>query len=774
MQVFLPFAGGCLLFHLSRFFPFSAATLFVLTAIGLAARRRGGAILPLLFVLAGLIYGLLRFSPAPDAADLAKRTVRLYGRFSPAVSPWNEGAPRDFLIERAVDEETGEEIGDLGDEEIDLFTPVEPDEDERYDLLVRTGPDRTRLNPGAGSRTVPYGSVVSAQATGEMPASVVGWFGEQRSRLGRRLFEQFPGETASLLAAVTIGERGSLGEDLREAFNRSGLAHMLSISGTHFGMFSVFLFGLILFLVKRLPYRLLLHLTMYVSPRQTAAILSLPFMVLYLGLSGGSIPAVRAFVMIGLFLVGLLAGRQGAWLNSLLFAAFLLVLWDPGVLLSLSFQLSFLAVLFIGFSIGKEENGGEGGFLGRILKRPAVITLAAAAGTAPLVAYYFHYLSIISPVANLLVTPLIGFGLIPLSLVSSFVFLVSGTFPFGGVIDVIAGAAVAIVRFAGGLPIAAVSVPSFPAIVLPLFYAGFIPFLIRRRKAFLLVPLLPVVIAVMLGGLKKEELSVTFLDVGQGDSSVVEFGDGSTMVIDTGPSGREAAAYLNQAGKRDIDALVLTHAHPDHTGGIEFLLRRFRVGEIWDNGRIVYPESMSFSGAHRRLERGDVIGKGLHSMLVLHPYPGFYTLSGDEYDEENDASLVLRLETKGMSVLFTGDVGKEALEDLSGLGRFLKSDVLKVPHHGSRSSAEEGFFAGANPSVGVVSVGRGNAFGHPSGEVLALLERAEVFRTDRDGAVKVSVRDGSVEVKRYRDSLLLPTTTFREERQNLMRLFATW
>ena len=147
-----------------------------------------------------------------------------------------------------------------------------------------------------------------------------------------------------------------MSDGMKDAFNSTGLAHVLSISGTHFGIFSVLLFGLFRLVIKFLPYSLLQRITLYVTPSQGAAALSLPFMLAYLALSGWSIPAVRSFIMISLFLIGLLIGRKRFWLNSLLFAAFVIVLWNPEALFSLSFQLSFLAVLFIGFSIDYEKD----------------------------------------------------------------------------------------------------------------------------------------------------------------------------------------------------------------------------------------------------------------------------------------------------------------------------------------------------------------------------------------------------------------------------------
>ena len=220
---------------------------------------------------------------------------------------------------------------------------------------------------------------------------------------------------------MTTGDTSYLSDELRDAFNSTGLVHILSISGTHFGMFSVMLFGLFGFLIKRLPYQYLQRLTIWLSPSQAAALLSIPFMIMYLGISGSSIPAVRSFIMISLFLFGLLIARKGFWLNSLLFAAVILVVWDPAVIENLSFQLSFIAVFFLGFSLEKKEAVDEvpepeekRGRIVRYIKEAVMLSAAATLGTAPLAAYYFHYVSLVSPLSNLVVVPLVGFVLIPL------------------------------------------------------------------------------------------------------------------------------------------------------------------------------------------------------------------------------------------------------------------------------------------------------------------------------------------------------------------------
>jgi competence protein ComEC len=607
---------------------------------------------------------------------------------------------------------------------------------------------------------------------------IFGIFDAFRESLHEYITGRFSGDSADFISAVTIGEV-HFDEGLKEAFNATGLAHILSISGTHFGLFSVVAFGFFVFLIKRLPYNFLQRLTIYLSPSQAAALLCFPLMVLYLGISGGSVPAVRSFVMIGLFLAGLLIGRKGFWVNSVLLAASALVLWDPEVLQSLSFQLSFIAVLFIGFAVERrDEEGPEEKKKSRIVSFVTTslrLTLAAAAGTAPLVAYSFHYLSVISPLSNLLVAPLIGFVVIPLALVSSFTYLAIGVYLFAPLVGIGTDLSLWFVRMTATVPFADIRFPSFPPAFVLIFYALCLVYLaFGRKKRLLILPFLPLLLYGIFAMFQAKVLSVTFLDIGQGDAAVVELPDGKTMVIDAGRTGHETAAYLKYLGKRTIDALVITHSHPDHAGGMDYLLRRLPVTEVWDNGRLEHDDEVVLSGKHRPLERGDVIEGKAYRIDVLHPYPEFYTLEGNDFVGENNDSLVLRMTGARHSFLFAGDVEDEAEEDLSHLAAWLKSDVLKVPHHGGKTSVHPGLLFDISPSIAVISAGRDNAFGHPSPEMIEELSNRSIYRTDLDGAIKVTERKNGLKVKTYKDFAFERADTPGKELSNLKRLFTRW
>lgn len=770
---FLWFLGGAALQRLSVFFPFVCLAVFACLTIMLILRK---SFLFLIAFGAAFAYAAFIMPPQDDEGRIPTGRLKAVGMFLPGSQQTASGEEMNtFFVEEACDEESSKELIDFHDERIVIFGETGADPEERYEVLLDLREAKEYRNPGARLRGRPSARIMEMTAAKERSGGLKNYFQGLRNRLNAFFMERFSGDTGGFLSAVTTGERAYLSEGLQRDFAVSGLAHLLSISGTHFGLFSLMIFGSVRVLISRLPHRLLLRLSLFLSPQHVAALATFPVMIFYLGLSGASIPAVRSFVMISLFLIGLLIGRRRAWLNALFFAGFLLVLTDPDVLFSLSFLLSFCAVLFIGFAVEDREHDNPGERkTARFLKSTLLITLAATAGTAPLVAYYFHAVSVVSPLANLAVAPLVGFIVVPSAVLASFVQLIAGLFPLSSFIGALTDAALAFVRFFARLPYADLPVAAFPPILLAAIYAGFLPFILKKDRRLLAIPVVPILLYALTGLFSQHRLSATFVDVGQGDSAVVELPDGKTLVVDAGMSGRQTADLLRLLGKRQIDALVLSHHHPDHSGGADYILKNFRVKELWRNSPSGEAGGHASPAVLRVLDRGDVFRGEGYTITCLHPYPGFYLLDGREDDEGNSESLVLSVAGRYATFLFAGDVQDEAEEDLTHLGPWLKSDVLKVPHHGSRTSGHGGFFSAVDPAVAVLSVGRGNSFGHPSEEVMALLAGSRVLRTDRDGAIKITEDADGLRVRTADDIAISSAHTFEDELLNLKRLWLKW
>ena len=858
MVYFLSFICGTSLFYVNRFFPFSSIFISLILILLLAfskfrkridchCEEQSDEAIPFLlrllrlrlamtrktlfhvFIIAiittsGFYYAKLRYIPALPLSHIAGETIEVRGVAN------SEAVPLDSESYQGV-AAFSQRIEIRGPEnlkELRLISNRVLFSDRMYHIKVQIPKDAYSLNPGSNHNLL-SGYAVEIKDAGSNPN---GFFKRLRTRLNDFMKRNFSSESSPFLMSIITGERSLLTKETRDAFNATGLAHILSISGAHFGLLLFILFRLFRFLVKALPYNMLVRLTLYLTPSQIAAILCIPFMIGYLGISDMSIPSIRSFIMITLFLFGLLIHRKGFWLNTLLFAAVVIILIQPDSILDLSFQLSFIAVLCIGMVAEQmdgrsaEQQGNRcdpqkvADFPGQkvaerleqfkrfkllpiaLLRYCATalkISLAASIGTAPLVAYYFHYFSLVSPITNLIITPVIGFVILPLSLVSSFVFLASGVFPLSSFIDAITIFVLDAIKYTAQWNFADIKIPAFPPVLLVMFYLGILVyvFLTFHPSAYRLssiaipvgIAILPIVFYAGIKLLEHRGISITYLDVGQGDSAVVELPDKRTLVIDTGRKGFQTGGFLKYRGIKNIDAIILSHGQSDHAGGIFHLLRNFNIQEVWDNGRLIYPQGFvellqrepcaphAEKGSPlriRKLQRGDVIEGSGYIITVLHPYDGFYTMHSKDSDGNND-SIVLRIQGHKNTFLFTGDIEKEAEEDLSHFGKYLKSNVLKVPHHGSRTSSSQVFVSAVSADIAVISVGRKNSYNHPHDEALDMLDGVKIFRTDKEGAIGIKeLPDGRLRIKTWKDLQFTEAKTVRDELMNFKKLFLVW
>jgi competence protein ComEC len=259
-------------------------------------------------------------------------------------------------------------------------------------------------------------------------------------------------------------------------------------------------------------------------------------------------------------------------------------------------------------------------------------------------------------------------------------------------------------------------------------------------------------------------LRVVFLDVGQGDATLVRFPNGGTLLVDAGglssPSSfdvgdRVVAPVLRDAGVRRVQSLALTHGDADHVGGAPSILREFKPYDVWEGipvprlGALADLRETTSRGGIRwvNVQRGDTMAIDGVQVIVRHPAVAEW----ERQRVRNDDSIVIELLWRQVSIVLTGDIGKEAEHAVAPHFEPARLRIVKVPHHGSRSSSTPEFVGALQPRIAVVSAGRGNRFGHPAQAVLDRYRRAgaAMFRTDRDGAVTVETDGEAVEVTTY-------------------------
>jgi competence protein ComEC len=582
---------------------------------------------------------------------------------------------------------------------------------------------------------------------------------------------------APLLRALILGENQGIGAGLRASFNRAGLGHVLVVSGLHVALVAWLAFAALVRLLS-LSYRLALLLDIR---RLAAALTCLPVFA-YACLAGFGVSCQRATIMVVVFLLSVMLGKEKETWSTLAIAGLVVLALEPASLFSISFQLSFFAVtgiLWLGpplrnlLSFPVREEATKRTCLTRFYLYFAdltAVTIAATVFLLPLMIFYFHRFSWVVIPANLTVLPVLGVLVLPFGLCAAATFAVST--PLG---DSLLRAAVwgldrmmDYVLFWGSWSWteAWVITPNRFEVLL-LYGLMFFTFFALRfgwaRKGLVVVLVL---FSVNIGywvhrNFFNPRLKVTFLDVGQGSAALIQFPGKERMLIDGGGfSGGHfdvgkmvVGPFLLRNKIARIDYLVLSHPDTDHMDGMRFIASQFRPREFWHSGETaVLP-------AHRELmeilrlkkvpmfspgqwKEGRMIGDV--AVALLHP---------EEGDIErglalNDRSLVVKMTYHGKSLLFPGDLERAGEEKVVlHAGRALESDVLLAPHHGSRTSSSRLFLDQVKPRVCVISSGPGNPFSFPNVEVVKRLESmgCRIFRTDRDGAVEVTIgREGGV------------------------------
>lgn len=598
-----------------------------------------------------------------------------------------------------------------------------------------------------------------------------------RSRLAETMARALPEPQASLAQGIILGMRGNIPAPVKDDFYRTGTTHLLAISGLHLGIVAGILLGLGIWLFGRRR-----HLYIW---------LALGIIWFYALLTGLQPPVVRAAIMASLFLTAELLGRQRSAITALSFAAAVMVGISPSVLAEASFQLSFLAMaglvfLFPGLqSLGRRALKaalGEGNTIASIASMVSdslAVTLAAVIAVWPVIAYYFGIISLVGPLATLLVLPALP-GIILTGALTGLVGLVF--LPAAQVIGWSAWAILAYMLFMVGSlarPFAFIETGAvnpgwvwayYPALAAAIWLGrrwrrqSMPEFATRLRSGasrlasripgkWVIPPLLAVAVLVSLvaATMPDDRLRVSFLDVGEGDAVLIQ--KGSTQVlVDGGPSPRAINLALGKQmpfWDRTIELVVSTHPHQDHVGGLVEVLKHFQVGQVLypglDYNSPTYAEwlrlveikgiNSTIAGAGQQINLG-----GGAIIAVLNPPPAPFT--GTRSDIDNN-SVVLRLSLGKFSFLLTGDIMESAEWELVRQRANLASTVLKAAHHGSATSTTAEFLAVVDPQVAVISAGAGNRLGHPDSEVLDRLEKraVSIYRTDRHGTIEF-VTDG--------------------------------
>jgi competence protein ComEC len=579
---------------------------------------------------------------------------------------------------------------------------------------------------------------------------------ELRTRLRARTAGQPLG---GVLIALALGDQRAIAEADWQLFNRTGISHLVSISGLHITMIA----GLVALaaggLWRRSPR------TLALAPAQTAAAVAAVIAAFgYCLLAGWGVPAQRTFFM-------LLTVAAAAWLrvgtrplSTLALAAAIVCLLDPWAVIAPGFWLSFGAVAAIMLTVGGRPGASDAGWRAR-LREAARVQVAVTLALVPLTLLLFQQIAVLSIIANAVAIPLVSLLVTPLALLAALFVLLP---------EPLASFAVPCLAFAHALLqalhalLSVIAQPAWASVALPA-PPGWSVALAVAGVAWLLAPpgwplrwagaawLLPMLVwpAARPGD---GELWVTALDVGQGTAVLVESKE-HALLYDTGPRYSGAAdagsrivlPYLRWRGIDRLDLLVVSHLDSDHSGGAASILRGLPVSAVASSIDPAHP-SLRGTAAVQRCEAGQRLRVGPMHLDVLRPLAADYA---QPRLRSNAASCVVRVTLGAHRLLLTGDVPAREEAELLAREPDLRVDWISAPHHGSSSSSSEALLDATRPKWASVQAGYRNRFGHPDPQVLGrfLARDVRVVRSDESGAAQWRFADGrATEVHRWRAS----------------------
>lgn len=580
-------------------------------------------------------------------------------------------------------------------------------------------------------------------------------------------------EVAGLLRALILGQGDALVTERWDQFRRVGVIHLLVVSGLHVGAVAIVLFVVIGWLLRRSAW-----LVLRVPVWRMAAALALLGSWSYVWMTGARLPAVRAAILATALFGALICERRRDLPSALALAFILVLMFQPLALWLPSFQLTFAAVAAImlwgPWLAGRTHDTPMPGVMQR-LRDAIAVTIAATIGVVPIIAYHFHETSLMGMVANILLVPWVSFILVPLGLL--FLAVVGWWpglaaligVPLGKSAEFLLGAVGWADQWSGGWQVQFTPL----GVEVLLWYALFLLIVVARDSWFVTRVVgngrrwlclgigLVLVVSVGVSGcvrmgvfMGRDTLRLTFVDVAQGLAMVLRFPNGTVYVVDGGGVARSnfdmgrwvLAPFLHREQIDQVDALFMTHYHPDHYGGLPYLAEAFGAELLYTNGSGAPETDPLWPAMQERLSAAGTTQKRLTSatpawqegevgIRVLHPGAS-HEMEGLS---ENDRSLVLELTYRNHRFLLTGDIEAEAEQRLLKSGELHDVDLVQVPHHGSDTSSTAAWVNVVHPAVAVISCGQHNRYGFPSEQVVANYQEvgAEVYRTDLQGAITV-------------------------------------
>lgn len=605
-------------------------------------------------------------------------------------------------------------------------------------------------------------------------------FGKIKYNLYKQLGILYEKENLEFLKGILLGEDSNLDEEIKENFRDSSISHILAISGIH-----------ITYIIIGLKY----VLDKIINKHNFKNAIIICSLLLFIIIQGGTPSCLRAGIMSSIYLISENLYRKNNFYISLYVSFIIIILINPFNIFNLGMWFSYLGtlgiVLFYNFllkCIGKKKYNKMNKFT-KLIFQNAIISISAQILIFPILIYNFNTLSLTFFISNIFISiiigPIIGIGY--LSLIFSYVFI-----PFSKILAKLENILIFIIfkisEVSSKIPFSKIYIITPNIIYIIVFYISLIYFIrkILKNKFFYFRIMLSnknlkkyilnkfksknikimILVMILINFVNIEKsLRIYFIDVGQGDSTLIVTPQGKNILIDGGEGNSEKydngknvlLPYLLDRGIKRIDYVFVSHMDSDHVGGLIYIIENLKVGKICMGYQ--YETTKQFEELVRVSKEKSIEIVTLYSgnkiKIENDIEVDIFFPNLENYLKENvinNNSLVFKLYYKDFSILFTGDIEKIAEEKILQMydKNYLKSTILKVAHHGSKTSSSIEFLEKVSPKIALIGVGKKNKFGHPSKTIIELLNKMKIktYRTDLNGEIEIKVKDnGEFKIK---------------------------
>lgn len=523
-------------------------------------------------------------------------------------------------------------------------------------------------------------------------------------------------KSRAYLKAFIMGDTSLIEENIVSNYRFLGISHLFAISGMHVSVF--------VFLINKM-----------LKKHKAKDIIIILFLLLFLFITDYSESLLRCSTFFVISYLNKVLKLNIKNIYLILISAFFLLLINPYLIYSIGFLFSVIITFFViaSSNLLKDKT---------YFKKLFIMSLICFLASVPILSFYFYKINLLTIVFNMIFIPLVSYLIFPLGLITFFLYPLDNIYMF--FINLLEGLS----SFFQNIDFLSFVIAK-PNVFVILIYYVILFLAIKRNRKLLIIYFIVLLININIKYFIRDA-SVTFLDVGQGDSSVIILPFGKTILIDTGGlylsryniSKNKTVPYLNSLGISKIDLLILTHGDYDHIGDAINLLNEIKVDEVLFNND-------SFNDNENKIIK--VLNKKnikySKNSWDFKKIEDLYFLNTKMYDNENDNSNVIYTELDGYKFMFMADAGIDKEKDILDKYNISGIDVLKIGHHGSKTSSSKYFINEIKPKYSIISVGKNNRYGHPTSEVLDTLSNSKIYRTDLDGSIEIKLNKNGYKIR---------------------------